>query len=138
MITAAEISDKVYALLVAASIKGVDVVRQRHFDVPEEVVVQESDTERPTSIYDAVVFIRIHVQDIFNGKEYEPNAPRLREIRSAVLSAVGKYTWMGTGVNWAANSLGGIVKEQDHNESVMIVMLNAHIRSFDPYKQVNV
>ena len=128
MIITEDIAIKVRQVLLDANI-GVDVVWQRSdYETTKEIVIVPHTTTGEGSLREAAIIINIHCPDRWNGTAYEPDMQSLIDIKKSVISAVKRYYWKGTGINWKISSLGQPVKEPSYNEHFCSVYLTAYIR----------
>lgn len=128
MVISEEIAIKVRQVLLDAQL-GVDVVWQRSgYDTTKEIVVVPHAATGEGSLREAAVIINIHCPDLWNGVTYEPDFPSFIDLKKSVISAVKRYYWKGTGINWSIKSLNPPAKEPDHNEHFCSVYLTAYIR----------
>ena len=128
MILSEEIAIKVRQVLLNANL-GVDVVWQRSgYEITKEIVIVPHAATGEGSLRESAVIINIHCPDIHNGSAYETDKQSFIDLKKSVISAVKRYYWKGTGINWAIKSIGSYAKEPEYNEHFCSIYLTAYIR----------
>lgn len=135
MITTEEISVRVYQLLQNSEVKDMisgSIRYKRHDYDKEDVIIVPHGITGEDSIRFGQININIHVPDlVMQGKNptYEIDFPRLIDIRAKVIEVLSNHYELGKGYNWTIGFLNPPLKEPDHNEHFVTLILELTVRN---------
>jgi len=136
MISTDDIATDVYRILMNSPVAGMisGIIGYFRYDyTKEDIIIVPHTMTGSSSIRYGQINVNIHVPDqrmLIDKKEtYVPFRKRLIAIRKEVATILKKHYNGNEGYSWTVEAMDPAIREQNHNEHFMSVILDITVRS---------